>query len=287
MKIRTDFVTNSSSSTFYVNKKTMLEFEDSGREYLFEQNKNEYRTLEEDSPDVFREFVNWHYLMKGVKPTVSKLASGKGIDAFANYLIDKKKETGNYTFKTHKVEYYFGYGESIGNDIDNEEKYLISHLHPVLREFYTGKHLMGTIFDVHDLPFIKYVSLTGRPEGPHYFFDFVFYDRDFSFDFRSCPSYELWADYFSEFEVYLALYLNAGAPELPFDMVEDVLLKGGVAPERVKYLKDLDAMVVYFANKTKKNDVIAYMDKTDHSVHLYTIASFNMGGVKEPLLGTE
>jgi hypothetical protein len=244
MKIRTDFVTNSSSSTFYINKKATLIFVASGEKYSFSLNKENSKTVDTSGPKDFSKFVNWRYLLTGSKPTISKVLSGKGMKDYVQYLIDNKKETGEYYIILDETEYTIGYGESIGNDFINCQDLIFSHLHPTLAQYYTDKHLFAEINGSGKIEkwsfWIEQHRITGDPEGDQYYYLIDSHNGD-------CTD-----------EFYWILHENAGSPKLDFGLIEKTLARGGINAETIQKMKEKDLQIIYFANKTKKNDVIAY-----------------------------
>ena len=138
MKIRIDFVTNSSSSSF-VSISTMslpIEIKSGKRKScVFTLDKREKKVIERASGKEFKAFVNEYHLLTGSKPTVSKIMKSKNLRSeFGRFLEEK------YGYKVHlddilfeECEYRIGYGESMGDDFENETNYLKAHFHPRLR----------------------------------------------------------------------------------------------------------------------------------------------------------
>ena len=130
MKIRLDFVTNSSSSSYYLDRELAIAFVNSSNIYYFDSSEEHCPAMgkrkKENAPTVFFEYVKWHLLMKGTKPTIGKVMSGKGINSFAEYLKQNKKESGDYYVVVKQKKYQIGYGESeqlsdFTDDYDYEE----------------------------------------------------------------------------------------------------------------------------------------------------------------------
>ena len=187
MKFRSDFVTNSSSSSFIVEKYITLVFDESENEYTFGISKENNKTTDTDVPHDFAKYVNWHYLFKGTKPSVNKMLSGKGLNGFADYLIQSKKESGTYHVINEETDYNIGYGESEGDDIRDSTGMLISHLHPAIREYYSGKSLYGEIIDSKDfkIDWIERNKIINSKSGDEYYFRFIYCRQDYTLAFYS------------------------------------------------------------------------------------------------------
>lgn len=254
MKIRTDFVTNSSSSTFFVHKEATLVFLDSDNHYKFYQKKRESKVVEELYPPHFSKFVNWHYLMLGTKPTVGKMTTKAGLKRYAQYLIDNKKEAGDYVIVLDETEYRVGYGESIGNDFETCQDLIFSHLHPTLQPHFEGKHLFAIL---NASPYmekfwfwIEKHRVTGAPEGDWH----VYYvANDHGYHTETC---------------YDILYDYAGRPPLDIAPLEPALHKAGFTAQAIQQMKALGWHIIYFAHQTKENDVLVYWSEEDDIVFL-------------------
>ena len=249
MKIRTDFVTNSSSSTFYISKEATLTFVNSGKKYTFSLNKENSKTVDSSGPQEFAKFVNWRYLLTGSKPSISKVVSGKGMKDYAQYLLDNKKETGDFYFILEEKEYSIGYGESIGGDFDLDERDILGYLHPVLAEYYAGKRLFAEVNGVEPLDaysfWLEKNKVIGDPEGDQWFYKVICFEIDFTEEF------------------YRILYEKAGKPRLDLNSLEKRLLSAGLTQDIIDRMKEQNLQVIYFANKTKKNDVVVYLDEDE------------------------
>ena len=255
MKIRTDFVTNSSSSTFYLSKEATLIFVDSDNRYsfkLFHEKGEGHSEKEESAPQDYGKFVNWRYLMTGTKPTLTKMVSGKGIKDYAQFLIDNKKEAGAFYFIIEETEYRIGYGESIGDDFDMCEKQIFSHLHPALSRYYSGKKLYSELFnsDVIDpkVSWIEKKRITGDPDGECRYYRVICDEIDFTEDF------------------YYFLYQNASCPKLDFEEIKRSLSLGGFDAKTISRMQEQNMQIIYFGNKTKENDVIVYLTEDEELI---------------------
>lgn len=257
MKFRSDFVTNSSSSSFIVEKYITLVFDESENEYTFGISKENNKTTDTDVPHDFAKYVNWHYLFKGTKPSVNKMLSGKGLNGFADYLIQSKKESGTYHVINEETDYNIGYGESEGDDIRDSTGMLISHLHPAIREYYSGKSLYGEIIDSKDfkIDWIERNKIINSKSGDEYYFRFIYCRQDYTLAF------------------YSFLYKNAGCPALNFNSVEPLLQMNCVDKETIIKMKEKTPHIIYYANKTKQNDVIVYIDE-HQQLHMETIVYY-------------
>ena len=260
MKYRIDFVTNSSSSSFVVEKD--LEFElteeqwkkikdcdlsfyymkEDGGEWGFKENK-------ERAPKIFKDYAKRMYLYEDKKIGITNILNSKGTrDRFLDYL-NKKYVTDVDPSQLRLVEerYEKGYGESLGNDFINENEYLVSCLHPVLKT-----DLKKSSFCIYD-------------EGKNFWFgDYCIHKikesvgKDTFYYYEFCDL-SLGLNHTKAFFTYI--FDAYSRPELSVPEFRQNLKKHGLTESEITSLEKKDIQILYACNKSKKNDIVVYMEK--------------------------
>lgn len=247
MKIRTDFVTNSSSSSFCVEKIAEFSFSDHEDTYYFQVTTSEHEGRREknvEEPPIFKKYVNWYYLMKGTKPTANKIVMGKGAKEFAEFLEKTyKKNPGECKYTLGQREYNIGYGESWGNDFENYNHFIMPFFHPRVIETLNNKELTDFFgreqYSGWYLVRQKQVDYKGRL---HKTYDFDDIDRPFSTE-----------------DFYDWVYSVAGRPYLPFSDMKPILMEFNIPQKIINAFDERDVQVIY-ACKNGENNVIVYVD---------------------------
>lgn len=247
MKIRDDFVTNSSSSSFIVHKRAKLCSKDGKTEIYFDSTKIEGEKSEVDfNAPLFKEFISEQYLNTGKKIKPENLASSeKALKEYVAFL--NARNPGKYAFagppsfiaEESKRES----GEFCGGALENFWFACRDCFHPQLRK------LIGeqwSLFDYYqDIRFLHYAPCYVEKKCGKVKYNYVrfFYD-----DPKTGIRYDDTERFFK------IIFERFDKPDLDIDEMAPHLTACGLSQNIITSIEERGYRVMYCSNKTGRND---------------------------------